>query len=546
MSYTLNIELLVFGYIRVSIPKTRNKTLTIPVDIQKLIIGIGFANEILKHLGIICCGSSQSGKTLLCSRLLHKLNGFTRDESNHFNKLEKSQQISDCVKLLNKEKDHLSVDYPGKSQRTINYAIREFFTNNYHYTLLDAPGHRDYIKNFIIAGSTADVGLIVVPANKGSFESSILKGNHYKGELQGEIHHQCRLLYFLGVVQLIVCINKMDCKHVKYRETRFTEIKSEMVKILTRIGYKTKKIPFIPISAWHGDNIFDVSSNMEWYKGFKVKIEKKYLIGHTVFDALDTVINPRRVSKKSILDRPLRMPVLRLYNCPKVCHKAPKNPIIAGHIEQGQIRVGQKVKFIPSGCSGVVKTMKMHYKSIKIAYEGFHIGLGIEFEKFRKYPYVPNKGDVMVIDDKKYDLTTLKTAKYIHMLAFIQYHPGRIFAAELKKIKPKRRMYGYGLKNVKIREEYKGGLTPCLFIRNARIPCQLIKIKWRMGKSTSNMKIEDPSYVEAADQCEIIFRALKPIVALPWDECKPFARCIFMDHNQVLIIGKVVKVEYSE
>merc|ERR1711937_814049 len=152
----------------------------------------------------------------------------------------------------------------------------------YHYTIIDAPGHRDFIKNMISGASQADVALLMVPANKGGFETSIQKGNHKKSELQGQTRQHARLLHLLGVEQIIVGINKMDDKSVNFSKDRFKEIKDEVSKMLTKIGFKIKKIPFIPISGYKGDNLTTPSSNMPWYKGFEVKIKKEKIKGDTI------------------------------------------------------------------------------------------------------------------------------------------------------------------------------------------------------------------------------------------------------------------------
>ena len=127
----------------------------------------------------------------------------------------------------------------------------------------------------ISAASQADFALLTVPADRGAFEISIAKGNHEKGELQGQTLQHARICHILGIEQVIVCINKMDDKSVNWSQDRFNEIKMEVDKWLTKIGYKTKKIPFIPISAFKGDNLKDKSLNMPWWKGFQVKIKRE-------------------------------------------------------------------------------------------------------------------------------------------------------------------------------------------------------------------------------------------------------------------------------
>merc|ERR1712183_963742 len=148
---------------------------------------------------------------------------------------------------------------------TISCTTKEFFTEKYHYTIIDAPGHRDFIKNMISGASQADVALLMVPANKGGFETSIQKGDHKKSEVQGQTRQHARLLHLLGVEQIIVGVNKMDDKSVNFSEERYKEITDEVKKMLTKIGFKVKKIPFIPMSGFKGDNLTKPSENMDWY-----------------------------------------------------------------------------------------------------------------------------------------------------------------------------------------------------------------------------------------------------------------------------------------
>merc|ERR1711862_322863 len=170
---------------------------------------------------------------------------------------------------------------------TIACTTKEFFTDKFHYTIIDAPGHRDFIKNMISGAAQADVALLMVPANKGGFETSIQKGNHKKGEVQGQTRQHARLLHLLGVEQVLVGVNKMDLTKPKpYSEERYKEINKEVKKMLTKIGFKTKKIPFVPMSGFKGDNLCDPSDNMPWYKGFEVKQKKKKIKGHTLLHAL--------------------------------------------------------------------------------------------------------------------------------------------------------------------------------------------------------------------------------------------------------------------
>ena len=128
---------------------------------------------------------------------------------------------------------------------TINCTTKEFYTDSYHYTIVDAPGHRDYVKNMITGAGCADVALLLVPAESGGFETAIAKGDHKTGEVQGQTRQHARLLGLLGIEKLIVGVNKMDS--VDWSEQRFNEIKEEMSKMITQAGFKIKQLSLIHI-----------------------------------------------------------------------------------------------------------------------------------------------------------------------------------------------------------------------------------------------------------------------------------------------------------
>merc|ERR1712176_258404 len=213
----------------------------------------------------------------------------------------------------------------------------------------------DFIKNMISGASQADVALLMVPANKGGFETSIQKGNHKKGEVQGQTRQHARLLHLLGVEQVIVGVNKMDSTQPKpYSEDRYKEINKEVKKMLTKIGFKTKKIPFVPMSGFKGDNLIEESTNMDWFKGWSAKVKKEEIKGKTLLEALNNVVKvPKRPTKK-----PLRMPVSGVYKIKGV------GDVITGRIEQGKLAPGQQVRFAPSQVGGKCFSIEMHHKNV--------------------------------------------------------------------------------------------------------------------------------------------------------------------------------------
>merc|ERR1711936_418586 len=300
--------------------------------------------------------------------------------------------------------------------------------------------------------------LLMVPANKGGFETSIQKGNHKKNEVQGQTRQHARLLHLLGVEQVIVGVNKMDDKSVKYSEDRYKEIKSEVSKMLTKIGFKVKKIPFVPMSGWTGDNLVEESTKKEfkWYTGFKVKPKKKEVTGKTLLDALNNVVHvPKRPTKK-----PLRMPVSGVYKIKGV------GDVITGRVEQGTLKPGPNVVFAPTGVSGKCFSIEMHHKTVDKAGPGDNVGVNV---KGLPKENMPKVGDVMSVENADGDDDPPKAAETFRAAVFVQDHPGQLKAASA---------------------DGKGGFTPSIHVRTAKAPCQLMKILWKRGKSTSNVKVE--------------------------------------------------------
>ncbi|KAL0240135.1 hypothetical protein GEMRC1_010242 [Eukaryota sp. GEM-RC1] len=166
---------------------------------------------------------------------------------------------------------------------TIDIALWKFETAKFQFTIIDAPGHRDFIKNMITGTSQADVAILIVAAGVGEFEAGISE--------QGQTREHALLAFTLGVKQMIVGVNKMDDKSCKFSEARFNEIKGEVSGFLKRIGFKVEKIPFVPISGFNGDNMLERSVNTPWYKG------------PILIEALDNITPPKRPT-----DKPLRLP----------------------------------------------------------------------------------------------------------------------------------------------------------------------------------------------------------------------------------------------
>ncbi|RMZ93431.1 elongation factor 1-alpha 2, partial [Brachionus plicatilis] len=183
---------------------------------------------------------------------------------------------------------------------TIDISLWKFESSKFYVTIIDAPGHRDFIKNMITGTSQADCAVLIVAAGVGEFEAGISKN--------GQTREHALLAYTLGVKQMIVAVNKMDSTEPPYSEKRFEEIKSEVSAFIKKIGWNPAQIPFVPISGWNGDNMLEASPNMTWYKGWTSEKKEGNFSGKTLLEALDAIVPPSRPT-----DKPLRLPLQDVY-----------------------------------------------------------------------------------------------------------------------------------------------------------------------------------------------------------------------------------------
>merc|ERR1712028_235070 len=270
---------------------------------------MGVANSEKEHLSIVICGHVDSGKSTTTGRLIFELGGLPERE------LEKLKQEAERL-----GKGSFAFAFYMDRQKeerergvTIACTTKEFYTTKWHYTVIDAPGHRDFIKNMITGASQADVALIMVPAD-GNFTTAIAKGNHKAGEIQGQTRQHSRLINLLGVKQIAIGVNKMDCDTAGYKQSRYDEIANEMKSMLVKVGWKKdfieKSTPVLPISGWMGDNLLKKSVNMGWWKGLETTVGASEVIHYdTLYDVLDKIC---RVPERPI-NAPMRMPISGIY-----------------------------------------------------------------------------------------------------------------------------------------------------------------------------------------------------------------------------------------
>jgi elongation factor 1-alpha len=295
------------------------------------------------HINLVVIGHVDSGKSTTTGHLIYKCGGIDKRTIEKFEKEAKEMGKSSFkyAWVLDKLK--------AERERgiTIDIALWKFETTKYYFTIIDAPGHRDFIKNMITGTSQADCAILVIASPTGEFEAGIAKN--------GQTREHALLAYTLGVKQMVVLINKMDEKSTNWSQARYDEIVAETSSFLKKIGYNPEKIPFVPISGWLGDNMLEKSTNLPWYKG------------PTLLEALDSITEPKRPS-----DKPLRLPLQDVYKIGGI------GTVPVGRVETGILKPGMVVSFAPSGITTEVKSIEMHHEQLPEAKPGDNVGFNVK------------------------------------------------------------------------------------------------------------------------------------------------------------------------
>ncbi|ORM39468.1 Elongation factor 1-alpha [Babesia sp. Xinjiang] len=293
------------------------------------------------HINLVVIGHVDSGKSTTTGHLIYKLGGIDKRTIEKFEK-----ESTDMGKGSFK---YAWVLDKLKSERergiTIDITLWKFETAKYYYTVIDAPGHRDFIKNMITGTSQADVAMLVVPAEAGGFEAAFSK--------EGQTREHALLAFTLGVKQIICAINKMD--KCDYKEDRYSEIQKEVQGYLKKVGYNIEKVPFVAISGFMGDNMVERSTNMPWYKG------------KTLVEALDMMEPPKRP-----IDKPLRLPLQGVYKIGGI------GTVPVGRVETGQLKAGMVLTFAPNPITTECKSVEMHHEVVEVASPGDNVGFNVK------------------------------------------------------------------------------------------------------------------------------------------------------------------------
>ena len=404
-----------------------------------------------EHLNLAFIGHVDHGKSTLVGNLLVKAG--TINEQQLASGEDKFRFIMDTTK----EEQERGV--------TIDLAHQKFSTKKYDYTVVDCPGHRDFVKNMITGASQADAGVLVVAADDG---------------VMPQTKEHVFLSKTLGINQLIVAINKMDL--IDYSEDKYNELKEEVSNLIKTVGFNPADVPFIPLSAFEGDNIVEASSNTSWYKG------------PTLIDALDALSAPDKPT-----GLPLRIPIQDVYSITGV------GTVPVGRVETGVMKKGENVIFEPAGASGEVKSIEMHHEVFDVAEPGDNIGFNVRGV---------GKNDIRRGDVAGHVDNAPTVAKEFDAQIVVLQHPGVITV----------------------------GYTPVFHCHTSQVACTFLELSKKLNPATGAVDEENPDFLKTGNAAIVKIKPTKPMCLENAKEIPQMGRFAIRDMGQTVAAGLCLNV----
>ncbi|GMM41427.1 hypothetical protein FOG51_00411 [Hanseniaspora uvarum] len=437
------------------------------------------------HINVVVIGHVDSGKSTTTGHLIYKCGGIDKRTIEKFEK--------EAAELGKGSFKYAWVLDKLKAERergiTIDIALWKFETPKYQVTVIDAPGHRDFIKNMITGTSQADCAILIIAGGVGEFEAGISK--------DGQTREHALLAFTLGVRQLIVAVNKMDS--VKWDQARFTEIVKETSNFIKKVGYNPKTVAFVPISGWNGDNMIEATTNAPWYKGWEKETKAGVSKGKTLLEAIDSCDPPSRPT-----DKPLRLPLQDVYKIGGI------GTVPVGRVETGVIKPGMVVTFAPAGVTTEVKSVEMHHEQLEQGVPGDNVGFNVKNVSVKEI----RRGNVC--GDSKND-PPMGCASF-NAQVIIMNHPGTISA----------------------------GYSPVLDCHTAHIACKFEELVEKIDRRSGKKMEDNPKAIKAGDAAIVKFIPSKPMCVEAFTEYPPLGRFAVRDMRQTVAVGVIKSVDKSQ
>jgi len=404
-----------------------------------------------EHMNLAFIGHVDHGKSTLVGHLLLQSGAIAE------------QQLSEGEDKFRFVMDKLTEE--RERGVTIDLAHARFDTPKYEFTIVDCPGHRDFVKNMITGASQADAAVLVVAIDDG---------------VMPQTKEHVFLARTLGIGQIIIAINKMDL--VKYSEEKYNDLKEEVSTLIKTVGYKPGDIDFIPVSAFEGDNITNLSENTPWYKG------------DVLVKALDKFAAPEKPT-----DLPLRVPIQDVYSITGV------GTVPVGRVETGIMKKADNVIFEPAGVSGEVKSIEMHHEMLEQAEPGDNVGFNVRGV---------GKNDIRRGDVAGHTTNPPTVAKEFTAQIVVLQHPGVITV----------------------------GYTPVFHCHTAQVACTFLELQKKLDPATGQVKEENPDFLKTGDAAFVVVKPTKPMVIEKIKDIPHMGRFAIRDMGQTVAAGMCIEL----
>ncbi|MBW2973731.1 translation elongation factor EF-1 subunit alpha [Candidatus Woesearchaeota archaeon] len=414
------------------------------------------------HMNLVFIGHVDHGKSTSVGRLMFDSGALPEQE------LRKLKEKAEALGKGGFEFAFVMDNLKEEQERgvTIDLSHKKFDTPKYYFTIIDAPGHRDFIKNMITGASQADAAVLVV-ATEG---------------VMAQTKEHAFLARTLGVGQMIIAVNKLDT--VNYDEAKFEAIKKDVSALLKTVGYKEDQVQFVPMSAYHGDNVVKKSDKMSWWKG------------PTLMEALDNLNLPEKPT-----NLPLRLPIQDLYNIKGI------GTVPVGKIETGVMKVGDKIIIVPGregkGVSGEVKSIEMHHAAVDKAEPGDNVGFNVRGIGVKDAA----RGDVLGHTDNVPTVATEFTAQIV-----VLNHPTVVTV----------------------------GYTPVFHIHTAQVACQITAIEKKINPATGETLQENPDFLKNGEAAIVKVKPVQAMCIETQKEIPQMARFAVRDSGQTVAAGMCI------
>ena len=423
------------------------------------------------HISLVVIGHLNAGKSTTTGHLIYKCGGVDKKTIDKYER--ESNELGRASHKFAWVTDNLQAE--RERGITIDITLWKFSSKKYDFTIIDTPGNRGFIKNMITGTSQADVALMLVDATQGNFESGISR--------EGQTREHALLAYTLGVKQMIVAVNKMDDTTVNFSEKRYEEIKHSVSNYLKKVGYKSSKVSFVPISGWMGDNITETSMNMNWYGG------------PTLLAALDNVTPPKRP-----VGLPLRIPIQDVYKIGGI------GTVPVGRVETGTIRPGMTVQFAPSGIIAEVKSCEVHHETLLEVGPGNNVGFNVKNVALKDI----RRGDVASdANDNPASAVSSFEAQLI-----VMNHPGKISI----------------------------GYCPVIDCHTAHVACSITSIREKLDRRSGKLVEKNPDFLQNGDAAIVTMVPTKPLCVESFADYPPLGRFVIRDMGRTVAVGIIKSV----